>query len=159
MVFKNLRDSQDMAFKHVFINLGLFWPCDMSAPDSTFILLQRWWWALRNPHMEFASNVVSCHGAQACPWLNGRQHTVQTVNKQGTEEVDCWALPGQGRQVLKYSCFKETSVRYSGPGRGGGGRWSCKDTEEPRGTDQAASNPCRSCSFRSCLLWTFCLLG
>jgi hypothetical protein len=35
-------------------------------------------------------------------------------SKQDMEQVDCQALPGQGRHALQYSCFPENSVRYSG---------------------------------------------
>lgn len=72
------------------------WHWDASAPDITWILLQRRWWALKTLHTEFDSNVTKLATGQKTAPLNCWQHTtVQPVDKRDTEAVNCQTLPRQ----------------------------------------------------------------
>jgi hypothetical protein len=48
--------------------------------------------ASKNLHMEFISNVTSCHWAESCPCYICRQNAIQK-EQTGCREVDCQALP------------------------------------------------------------------
>ena len=109
MVFKILRDLQNMAFKDVLFTQGFSWQWDMSAPGST-------------PHHSREDeehqrpSIWNCFCVTSCCWIRNcpaspADRRLSAVWTAGHREVSCWALPSEGREFN--ILHSQTSMSYT----------------------------------------------